>query len=400
MAGGSVASTMSETFLEFIDVDAICTGDAEPVVADLTESLLHRRSLDGLGGIGYRQGNDFVIKPGLRVKDMDAEVPIPPYNLIDIDAYKRVLSPNTTRWNYIKEHIKGKTLLDFQLFSSRGCPFNCFFCSRNFGRQFVQHSVDKFIEHIVFVADNYSPDLFYFGDELMTTRRDWVIEFCAKYKATGLEIPYRINSRVDTVDMEMLVLLKGSGCYEVDLGIESGSPLILKEMNKGVTAEQNRKAIGWCNEVGLYPSPTIVFGMPSETTATMEETKAFLIEADVRTFGGFFATAYPASALFELAISKGLIQSIDEYMLNVDNADKMVINYTALSNRHLQRKKTEVARDVRYAWHKKRRMWWNMLELKLGFWLYYIKSGVGIFLKEGPVTLVSKAVTEIKSYKG
>ncbi|MBA7551773.1 hypothetical protein ES705_44321 [subsurface metagenome] len=312
---------------------------------------------------------------------MDSEVPIPPYDLIDIDDYKH------------------KKFLDFMLFSSRGCPYNCFFCSRNFGRQFVQHSADKFIEHMVFVAKNYSPDFFCIEDELMTLHRDWVIEFCAKYKASGLNVPYSINGRVDTVDKELLTLLKKSYCYKVDLGIESGSPIILKEMNKRVTVEQNRNAIRWCNEVGLYASPTIVFGMPSETLETIEETKAFLIEEDVRIFGSFYATAYPASALFRYAISNGFIQNIDEYMLKVDNAFNLLINYTALSDQSLQKKVAEVSRDVLYAWYKRRGMWWSILKWKLGRGLDYGKKGIYTLLKEGPISLMNKVVRKLKSYK-
>ena len=399
MAGGSVASTMPEPFLKFIEVDAICTGDAEPVVAELTEHLLHHRSLDNLDGIGYRKSKDFVIKPGLRVKDMDSDVPIPPYDLIDIDDYRISFPPHSAHWYYIKQNNKRKKALEFMLFSSRGCPYNCFFCSRNFGRQFVQHSVDKFIEHMIFIAKNYSPDFFCIEDELMTMRHDWVVEFCAKYKASGMDVPYRMNARVDTIDKELLMLLKNSHCFEVDLGIESGSPIILKEMNKRVTVEQNKNAIRWCKEVGLYPSPTMVFGMPSETMETIEETKKFLIEEDVRTFGSFYATAYPASLLFQYAISKGMIQNIDEYMLKVDNASRLMINYTVLSDQSLQKKVAEVGRNVLYTWYKRRRMWWKILKLKLGLGLDYIKKGINTLLKEGPISLIGKVIEKTKSYK-
>jgi len=84
MAGGTVASTMPETFLQNVDVDAICTGDGEPVVAELTDRLLNRQNLTDLDGIGFRDGKQLVIRPGLRVSDMDGEVHIPPYDLINI----------------------------------------------------------------------------------------------------------------------------------------------------------------------------------------------------------------------------------------------------------------------------------------------------------------------------
>lgn len=399
MAGGSVASTMPETFLKFIDVDALCTGDAEPVVAESTEHLLHRKALDNLGGVGYGRGKDVVIRPGLRVKDMDSEVPIPPYDLINIDDYCNFVQPSSTQWDYIKRKNKGARLLEFQMFSSRGCPYNCFFCSRNFGRQFVQHSVDKFIEHMIVATKKYSPDLFCISDELMTMRRDWVIDFCAKYKASGLDVPYHVNARVDTVDKELLTLLKESHCYEVDLGIESGSPTILKEMNKGATVEQNRKTIRWCNEVGIYASPTMVFGMPSETIETIEETKAFLVEEDVKTISSFYATAYPGSALFEYAILNGMIQNIEEYMIKLDNASRLVINYSTLSDRSLQRKIAELIRDVEYAWYKRRRVIWGMLKLKLRLREVggYIKASINILLKERPISLMRKVVRKVRS---
>ncbi len=399
MAGGTVAATMPDTFLKFIDADAICTGDAEPVVSAMVENLINRQPLAALNGIGYRDGKGFVIKPGLRVKNMDLEVPIPPYDLINIEDYRTTLRRDSTNWDFIKHYVSGKNYLEFMLFSSRGCPYDCFFCSRNFGRQFVQHSVSKFIEHLIFVAEKYSPNLFCIEDELMTTRRDWVINFCAKYKASGLDIPFRMNARVDSIDRELLTLLKESHCYEVDLGIESGSPLILKEMNKGVTVAQNLMAFKMCHEVGIYPSPTMVFGMPSETSETMAETKAFLIEADVQTFGSFYATAYPGSALFQHALSKGLIKNADEYMLTVDNASKFGINYTSLSDRRLQREAFKVATGVLYAWYKRRGKWWDILKLKLRIAMVYLKAGSRILFKQGPSNLVSKVFEEIKSYK-
>jgi anaerobic magnesium-protoporphyrin IX monomethyl ester cyclase len=367
------------------------------VVAELTERLLHHRSLDNLDGIGYRRGEELVIRPGLRVKDMDGEVPVPPYHLIDPDNYRMTVSRDNTRYGYLKNG--GKRLLEFMLFSSRGCPYNCFFCSRNFGRQFNQHSPDNFIAHIEKVTSEYAPDLFYFGDELMTTRREWIVEFCQKYRAAGLEIPFRINARVDTVDGELLAILKEAGCYEVDLGIESGSPEILKEMNKGVNVAQNHQAIRLCQEAGLYASPTMVFGMPSETAATIRETRDFLIAADVRTFGGFFATAYPGSALFEYALSRGLITDVDKYMLEVDNAFKLVINYTRLSDDVLRRQVAGVADDVLYAWYKRR----GAGSLRLGIMFarrrlrQYLRAAVSILRREGPVALVRRAFREIQA---
>jgi len=366
MAGGSVASTMPETFLKFIDVDAIAMGDAEPIASELTESLLLRSQLDNVPGIGFRKGEELVLRQEIRVHDMDKEVDYPPYDLIDVSNYQYHLPSDSERLLYLERYgIKSGKILEFSLFSSRGCPYSCFFCSRNFGRKFVQHSVDRFIMHMRLVADNYSPDLFCIADELMTTHREWTFDFCEKYIKSGLNIPFRINTRVDSVDMEMLSQLKKAGCYEVDFGIESGSPTILKEMNKKVTVTQNHKAIELCKEAHMFPNATIVFGMPSETKGTINETKDFLVQADIKTFGAFFATAYPKSALFDYAISEGYIQDIDKYMLSVDNASRLVINYTSMNYRRLKQQVGSVIRQVEYSWYSRRKMFFKMLKTRL-----------------------------------
>ena len=165
-------------------------------------------------------------------------------------------------------------------------------------------------------------------------------------------------------------------------------------MNKGITVEQNRKALRLCKELGLYASPTMVFGMPSETLDTIKQTEEFLIEEDVRTFGGFFATAYPASSLFEYALSNDSIQDVDEYMLKVDNASKLVINYTALSNKVLRQKLKEVSRNVAYAWQKKRGM--SPLSWKILLIIQFIKRVAHTFKTEGASTFINKAKIKLR----
>lgn len=351
IAGGSVASTMPETFLENIPVDAICTGDAEPVVNELVDALLHGYPLDDIDGIALRKDKQIIVKPGIRVRDMDTEVPRPDYSLIDLDQY---------RW---QSWDQKNAILEIVLFSSRGCPYDCFFCSRNFGRQFTQHSVDFVIEHIDHIVSLYKPDRLCFSDELFTLDRSWILDFLDRYIQSRFNIPFRINSRVNTVDREILQKLKEANCSDIGFGIESGSDRILHEMNKRVTARQNMQALKTSRDVGLNATATIVLGMPAESDTTITETRDFLIEADIKKFGGFFATAYPGSALFDYACEHGYITDVDAYMQKLDNADRLVINYTQFSDTDLKLKMETLKKDVEYAWHRKRGFW-SVLRLK------------------------------------
>jgi anaerobic magnesium-protoporphyrin IX monomethyl ester cyclase len=381
MAGGPIAATMPEIFLKYIDADAVCTGCGEPVVNELVDGLLHKRPLDNLGGIAYREGNGFVVKPGLRVNDMDKEVPIPPYDLLNMDRYRR---------------DDKKRTLELAFNSSRGCPFNCAFCSPGFGRGYIKHSVDNFIERVAFAVEKYSPDLFRITDELFTANNKWVIEFCEKYRQSGMGLPWMVASRVNTVDKELLSVMKDAGCYQIGYGIESGSPVILKEINKKVTVEQNLRAMQITKEVGMEVGVCILLGAPSETEETIEETKSMLIEADIREFGINFPTAYPGSSLFEYAVSKGLIQDIDKYLLKTCcNADKLLINYTNLDDSTLKRKKIELVKDVAYAWHIKRGIL-CLLGYKLKLRLRNVKNAINLLREKGFIALLSKIAERVR----
>ncbi|MFH1982559.1 MAG: radical SAM protein [Pseudomonadota bacterium] len=377
MAGGSVAATMPVTFLDNVPVDAVCTGDGEPTVNALVDALLQGTPLDTVQGIAFKRDAEVIVRPGLHVVDMDAEVPLPAYDLIDMPRY---------RW---KSWDQDKEILEIVMFSSRGCPYACFFCSRNFGRRFTQHTVGSVIAHIRHVVSRFRPERLCFSDELFTFDRKWVLDFLSQFKALDLGVPFRINSRVNTVDREILQALKDANCSDIGFGIESGSDVILKEMNKKVSAAQNLAALKTSKAVGLNATSTIVLGMPSETDQTIDETRRFLIEADTRIFGCFFATAYPGSDLFDYAIAKGYIQDVDSYMQHVDNADNLVVNYTRFTDEELKSKMIWLKRDVAYAWHRKRG-WASVIRYRLR----PLFTAAAILRNDGPWVLAS----EIKAY--
>jgi anaerobic magnesium-protoporphyrin IX monomethyl ester cyclase len=97
----------------------------------------------------------------------------------------------------------------------------------------------------------------------------------------------------------------------VGFGIESGSPLILKAMRKGITVEQNERAIMWTKEAGLLVAISVIIGYPGETVKTLNQTFDFINRVKPDMVYVCTAAPYPGTALYELVKNLGWKMSKD-----------------------------------------------------------------------------------------
>jgi radical SAM superfamily enzyme YgiQ (UPF0313 family) len=112
-------------------------------------------------------------------------------------------------------------------------------------------------------------------DDLFTFRKERALKICREIDRRGLSIRWRAYSRVDTIDTELLHWMKRTGCERLLYGAESGSPQILKEIRKGITPEQTRRAVEMTREAGIGVLASFVLGLPGETPQTLRQTLEF-----------------------------------------------------------------------------------------------------------------------------
>lgn len=151
---------------------------------------------------------------------------------------------------------------------------------------------------------------------------------------------------MNLVDKELLDKMKAAGCVLIGYGVESGSPAILKEMNKRATVEQAKKAIDLTWKSGIMPFPYMMFGMPSETEDTIRETVEFCKEIGiVEGFG--FATPIPCTPLYYHARDAGKIGSLIELVEGWKEWQKKpLVNMTALPTERLVALKEMAERTI------------------------------------------------------
>jgi len=158
--------------------------------------------------------------------------------------------------------------------TGRGCPSNCAFClvPPLTGKVFTLRPVDSVIEEIRDCLDNHGIEQFFFRADTFSINKTWTMEFCQKIIDSGLKISWCANSRANTVDDDLIVLMRKSGCWLLAFGFESGCPETLRRIRKGNTVADNEKARRICLEHGIKVHGQYIIGFSWEGKEEIEQT--------------------------------------------------------------------------------------------------------------------------------
>jgi radical SAM superfamily enzyme YgiQ (UPF0313 family) len=140
---------------------------------------------------------------------------------------------------------------------------------------------------------------FFLQSDVFSRDRAWTLELCERIASANLGVTWFCNSRVDTVDDEVLGRMKAAGCRLVALGVESGDDRVLRAIRKGATAARGEETLAACRRVGLPSLTYWVFGLPGETPETIAETLAY-VDRTAPDYAHFYTpTPLPGSRLFD-----------------------------------------------------------------------------------------------------
>lgn len=267
ICGGSHISACPDDFYKS-NFDAIVVGEGEIALEHILKNpdMLHN--------------NNIIL--GEAVKNLD-DILFPARHLINWSRYKRGI-------------MAGEEMLSpaVSMITGRGCPGRCIFCSSHcvFGRRVRYRSVENVVLEIKHVLNTLGYRGFNFHDDTFCLNRERVMKMCKEFEK--LNITWRCLTRADTVDEELLLNMKNSGCKEVIIGIESGSQKILNSLKKGTTVEQNLKAMMLIKKY-MQLKVGIIVGSPGETFETVEETKNLLKQCPPDFWNVSVFTPFPGS---------------------------------------------------------------------------------------------------------
>ncbi len=295
IGGPHVTFLPEKTIEECPCIDFVVRGEGEITFKELVDYMVGSKNAKEIKGLTYKQNGSIRSNPPRElIKNLDS-IPLPSYDLLPMDKYNA-------------DGIKFGTIM-----TSRGCPFNCIFCSSSlqFGKRWRAHSVDRVMKEINILHNEYGIREIEFLDDTFTLNKKRAILIAENIKKEGMDIRWTASSRVNTFSKEVAKSMKKGGCHTVYFGIESGSQKTLDFIGKGITLQQSLKAVKDAHDADLISLGSFIIGFPDESRNDVKNTIKFSKKVGVNLAQFTVATPYPGTRLWNIALKRNLITSFD-----------------------------------------------------------------------------------------
>jgi anaerobic magnesium-protoporphyrin IX monomethyl ester cyclase len=188
---------------------------------------------------------------------------------------ERYLNPEMIEYRSFKER-------SVSMITSRGCPFNCVFCSvhLHMGKAFRAHSVEYVVNHIDHVVSKYRVKTIFFEDDNLTFDIKRFEAICDRLIERDIRFKWETPNgiRADYLTMNLLKKMKRSGCQSVFFGVESGDQHVLDDIiSKSLDLKAVINVAKMCEEIGLNTAAFYIIGFPGEKKEDMLKTVDFAL---------------------------------------------------------------------------------------------------------------------------
>jgi len=202
----------------------------------------------------------------------------------------------------------------FTMNTSRGCPFDCTFCSVGsiWGRRYTYFSAERIVADIEYVVKQHGVKGIYFREDNFTLNKKRLYEFCNLMIERGFNIPWVCETRASSLDRETVELMTRAGAKGAYIGVESGSQRLLDFMHKGIKVDDVRSAFELCKEFGIKAAASIIVGVPTETHQDLLMTADLLKEIQPTVIWFNVFVGIPKSKLYTYVIDNNLYEYIDD----------------------------------------------------------------------------------------
>ncbi len=290
MGGGHATFSYEDILIEDSPVDAVIRGEAELTLLELVARISSNTEWHSVDGMAFRcNGTVIVTPPRKSLEDLD-RLPLP-------------------------AHYFDTTIgLDIELQSefivtTRGCPSTCYFCSSPdfWGKKVRFRSPAAIVEEIRYLQQKFGLIYFSIRDDTFTADRKRVLEFCSLLQKHEVNILWNCQSRVTAIDEELVIEMKRAGCECIQLGVESGSPRILRQLGKKITPSRIEDACTTIREVGINLSIYLISNVPGETSEDIRQTIELV--RHIQPDDGYVSPLayYPGTKLYKDAVATGKV---------------------------------------------------------------------------------------------
>jgi anaerobic magnesium-protoporphyrin IX monomethyl ester cyclase len=301
---GTHASALPERTLIEEPYDFVCAGEGPETVLKLVETLKTGcEQFSSVPGLWYWEDGVVCSNPGAdNLEQLDNDIPGQAWDLLDMSRYR------AHNWHCF-DHIEHRQPYA-SLQTSLGCPYKCSFCCINapFGGAGIRYwSPELIVGQIDLLVNKYSVKNIKIPDEMFVLSEQHVMGICDLIIERGYDLNIWAYARIDTIKDRYLEKLKRAGFNWLALGVESGSKYVRDGVEKGRFNDLDIvKTTNKIQEHGIYIIANYIFGLPDDTTESMQETLDLALEINAEWANFYCAMAYPGSPLYERAKLKNL----------------------------------------------------------------------------------------------
>ncbi|MBQ6064839.1 MAG: radical SAM protein [Prevotella sp.] len=297
VGGGIMTAAPKVAMRAFENADCGIIGEGELTTVELLQTLTNGGSLASVRGIIYRDGGMLrKTLPRAEIMELDS-LPFPDYEGFN---YKEYLEQNPDLSD------DGKQYTPISVIGGRSCKYNCTFCFHPSGTKYRQRSLDSIFSEIDYLIAHYKVSYIALREELFATDNKRVYDFCQRINK--YDVDWSIQLRIDSINQDLVDILKNTRCRYVFVGVESADDMILKSMKKGVKRNQIEHALEMLKNAGLNSRSGVIFGDTEETYESAQYTLKWFYEnrKQYRLYVDMII-AFPGTDLYERACKNNVI---------------------------------------------------------------------------------------------
>ncbi|MBI5332222.1 MAG: cobalamin B12-binding domain-containing protein [Candidatus Aenigmarchaeota archaeon] len=337
VVGGTHASANPEELLKSGYIDYVVLGEGEETVLELMKSIENKEELRSnssksrigkyhnkytflnnkksisdsaickIDGLAYKyRGKIHVNQKTKYIKNIDT-IPMPARHLLPMKKYLDLGSghgPSVMRTPCTS------------VITSRGCPFNCVFCSTHnvWGKTWRGRDAKKVVDEVEEIVKTYGVKEVHFDDDNISLDRERMEQICNEIIKRGLKIKWCTPNGIAlwTLDEALLRLMKKSGCYKLSFGLESGDKETLKFIRKplqnlGIVKEK----VALVNSAGIWTQGFFIIGFPYESLSSVQNTVNFAVDVDLDFASFEIAAPLPGTDLYRIMRKENMVNEID-----------------------------------------------------------------------------------------
>ncbi len=276
-------------------VDAVILGEPEYAFLD----VIMNEHWENIEGIIYKQDGKIYENTSARIVENLDSLPFPAWDMIPLDVY----SPG----EYISNQFPFFTIL-----TSRGCPFGCKYCPYPIaqGNKWRARSADNVVDEIQYLINNFGMKGLLFRDPEFTLDNVRIAKICQGIIDRRIKFSWRCETRVDTVNDQLLTLMTSAGCMGINFGIESASEKVLAGVGrKSIPEKDIINRIATCKRLGIDTFCFFIIGFPDDDAETIIDTINFSLKLAPNSAQFTVFTPYYGTELRSWYVENGFIEN-------------------------------------------------------------------------------------------